>query len=73
MLRKITHQLTPILAVFTCTFFFYRDFGSRMIYGYAVLGALLALHMFFRLRTDAPLRQTPVWPPSPPRSRRPWA
>lgn len=60
MLRKITHQLTPILAVFTCTFFFYRDFGSRMIYGYAVLGALLALHMLFRLRADAPLRQTPV-------------
>lgn len=33
-----TGPLTMFLAVFTVTFFFYRDFGFRMIYGYAVLG-----------------------------------
>ncbi len=60
MTRKITNQLTLILAIFTCTFFFYRDFGSRMLYGYAVLGTLLALHLLLRLRENLPLRQTPV-------------
>ena len=60
MSGKISRQLTLILALFTCTFFFYRDFGSRMIYGYAVLGALLALHLLTRLRDADPLRQTPV-------------
>lgn len=60
MTRKITGQLTLILAIFTCTFFLYRDFGYRMIFGYAVLGLLLALHVFDRLRRDEPLRQTPL-------------
>lgn len=60
MTRKISGQLTLILAIFTCTFFFYRDFGSRMLYGYAALVALLALHLFDRLRRNEPLRQTPV-------------
>ena len=60
MTRKISRQLTLILAIFTCTFFFYRDFGSRMIYGYAVLGGLLALHLFFRLKENEPLNPTPV-------------
>lgn len=55
-----SEPLTLILAIFTCTFFFYRDFGYRMIYGYAVLGALLALHLILRLRRDEPLRQTPA-------------
>ena len=60
MTRKLSRQLTLILAIFTCTFFYYRDFGSRMIYGYAVLGALLVLHLFFRLKEDEPLQSTPM-------------
>ena len=60
MTRKIPRQLTLILAIFTCTFFFYRDFGSRMLYGYAVLGLMLALHLFFRLKENEPLRPTSV-------------
>ena len=60
MTRKISGQLTLILAIFTCTFFFYRDFGYRMIYGYTVLGAVLALHMLDRLRRNEPLGQTPA-------------
>ena len=60
MTRKLSRQLTLILAIFTCTFFYYRDFGSRMIYGYAALGALLALHLCFRLRENDPLGSTPV-------------
>ena len=49
-----------VLALFTVTFFFYRDFGSRMIYGYAVLGLILALHLLRRLRRDEPLDTTGV-------------
>ena len=60
MTRKLSRQLTLILAIFTCTFFFYRDFGSRMLYGYAVLGLMLALHLFFRLKENEPLRPTSV-------------
>ena len=60
MTGKISRQLTLILAIFTCTFFFYRDFGSRMIYGYAVLGGMLMLHLLARLRDREPLRQTPM-------------
>lgn len=60
MTRKLSRQLTLILAIFTCTFFYYRDFGSRMIYGYAALGLLLALHLFFRLKENEPLGPTPV-------------
>ena len=49
-----------VLALFTVTFFFYRDFGSRMIYGYACLGLLLALHLLRRLKRDEPLDTSPV-------------
>ena len=45
-----------ILAVFSCTFFIYRDFGFRMIYGYALLGVVLILHLYDRLRLDEPVR-----------------
>ncbi len=37
--------MTLILAIFTCTFFIYRDFGLRMIVGYAILGSCTALHL----------------------------
>ncbi|MBQ2919854.1 MAG: O-antigen ligase family protein [Oscillospiraceae bacterium] len=60
MTRKITGQLMLILAIFTCTFFLYRDFGLRMIYGYAVLGVILALRWFDRLRRNEPPQRTPV-------------
>ncbi len=53
-------SLALVLAIFTCTFFFYRDFGSRMIYGYAVLGLILAVHLLNRLRRNDPIRLTPV-------------
>lgn len=52
--------LMLILAVFTGTFFVYRDFGGRMIYGYAALGVMLALHLWGRLRRNEPLCVTPV-------------
>lgn len=38
-------RLLIVLVFFTCTFFVYRDFGIRMIFGYAVLGAVLAMHI----------------------------
>lgn len=37
-----------ILTVFTCTYFVYRDFEIRMIYGYAVLGVIWMIHMLRR-------------------------
>ena len=49
-----------LLAIFTCTFFYYRDFGARMIYGYLALGLFFALHLLDRLRRDEPLGQTPI-------------
>ena len=59
-LLAFTDWLLSILAFFACTFFFYRDFGSRMIYGYAALGLILALHLLRRLRRDEPLEFSPV-------------
>ena len=60
MTRKIPRQLTLILAIFTCTFFFYRDFGLRMVYGYGILGFMLMFHLLDHLRRNEPLRQTPI-------------
>lgn len=60
MTRTIPRQLTLILAIFTCTFFLYRDFGLRMACGYALLGALLLLHLLDRLCRKEPLDATPV-------------
>lgn len=60
MTRKIPSQLTLILAIFTCTYFLYRDFGVRMIFGYALLGAVLLLHLLDRLRRNEPLAATPI-------------
>lgn len=53
-------QLTLIMAIFSCTFFYYRDFGSRMIYGYLALGVFFALCLFDRLRRDDPPLCTPI-------------
>ncbi len=42
--------LPLILAIFTCTFFVYRDLGLRMLFGYAALGAVLGLTLVQRCR-----------------------
>jgi len=60
MIRKIPRQLTLILAIFTCTFFLYRDFGLRMICGYGMLGVLLLLHLLDRLRRNESPAVTPI-------------
>lgn len=41
--------LLPILCLFTVTFFVYRDFDIRMLYGYAVLALILGVHVLRRL------------------------
>ena len=46
--------LFPILCLFTVTFFVYRDFDIRMIYGYAALGLVLGAHCLRRLIADKP-------------------
>ena len=60
MTRNIPRQLTLILAIFTCTYFLYRDFGFRMIGGYVLLGLVLLLHLLDRLRRNESPVQTPV-------------
>lgn len=49
-------SLSWILAVFTCTYFVYRDFGLRTIVGFLVLGLALAIHLWDRLRRNDPPR-----------------
>jgi uncharacterized membrane protein YfcA len=41
--------LLIVLCLFTVTFFVYRDFEVRMLYGYAVLAMILGLHVLCRL------------------------
>ncbi len=43
-----------VLCVFTCTFFVYRDFGIRMIYGFAILGVLLIANIVRRMMKKRP-------------------
>lgn len=43
-----------VLCIFTCTFFVYRDFGIRMIYGFAILGILLVANIIQRMLTKRP-------------------
>ena len=44
--------LFPILTLFTVTFFVYRDFGIRMLYGFTALAAVLAVALLVRLVRD---------------------
>jgi len=48
--------LLLLLALFTATFFVYRDFGIRMLLGFGVLCVLLAAELGKRLRDRAPIR-----------------
>ncbi len=47
-------RLFLVLCLFTVTFFLYRDFGIRMLYGYGALGLVLGVHMLRRLAQDRP-------------------
>lgn len=49
-------KLLLISTIFTCTYFIYRDFGVRMILGYAVLGICVLIHAFRRLLLRKSLR-----------------
>lgn len=57
---KFTDFLPLLLAVFTCTFFIYRDFGLRMFFGYAVLCLLLMIHFARRVYHNRAIQVTPV-------------
>ena len=59
MIRKHTGLLL-ILTLFTVTFFIYRDFDIRMIYGFALLGLCLCGALILRLRDSRPLQPDSV-------------
>lgn len=48
--------LLILLCLFTVTFFIYRDFGIRMLFGFGVLGLLLAAALLQRAMQDRPLQ-----------------
>lgn len=47
--------LLLILALFTVSFFIYRDFGIRMLLGFGVLGLILGAELVMRLMDRSPL------------------
>ncbi len=53
-------NLLLILAVFTCTFFIYKSFDIRMIFGYAVLGVILGIHLLRRIIFKIPVKLSPI-------------
>lgn len=52
--RSRSDWLLPILCLFTVTFFVYRDFEIRTLYGYAVLIFVLGLNLLGRLVKNRP-------------------
>lgn len=48
-------KLLLISTIFTCTYFIYRDFGVRMIFGYMFLGGCLGLHLIRRFINQNPI------------------
>lgn len=55
-LTRFSENLLPVLALFTVTFFIYRDFGIRMIYGFGVLCLVLGVHGARRIWCNIPLK-----------------
>ncbi len=53
-------HLFVILSIFACTFFIYKDFGLRMILGFGVLGAILAVHLARRILQRKCLQFSPI-------------
>ena len=47
-------NLLIILTIFTCTYFIFRDFGIRMIYGYLIMAAFLGMNMLRHILTGKP-------------------
>ena len=52
--------LLPILCLFAVTIFVYRDLGLRMIGSYLALFLVFSVHLLGRLRSNEPLRSTPI-------------
>ncbi len=58
--RTARLPLMLVLCLFTVTFFIYRDFGLRMIFGFGLLCLILGLNALGRLALDRPPPVTPL-------------